>query len=80
MAVMIHYNILYYFRKKMFDGIKTSWKRILLTSNDIAWTHDDSRVDNFESVENIMNREQRCVEGDGNQNVSWRQYYCYKLQ
>ena len=28
------------------------------TSNDVAQTHDDSQVGNFEFVEDIMNREQ----------------------
>ena len=39
------------------------------TSNDVAQTHDDSRVANFESMEDIMNREQRCVDDGGNQKV-----------
>ena len=50
------------------------------TSNDVPQTHYDSQVGNFESVEDIMNREQRCVDGCGNQKVSCRQYYCYKLK
>ena len=35
---------------------------------------------NFEYVEDIMNQEQRCVDGGRNKKVSCRQYYCYKLQ
>ena len=35
---------------------------------------------NFEYVEDIMNQEQRCVDGGRNKKVSCRQYYYYKLQ
>ena len=46
------------------------------TSNDVGQTSSDPQVDNFEYVEEILNREQQCVDSGGNS----RQYYCYKLQ
>ena len=43
-------------------------------------SYGDSCVHDYESIKDIMNREQKNVDSGGNKKVSCHQYYCYKLQ